>query len=61
MINRRTLLGAGAAVLAAPAILRAQSVQKLTFHYPVAVGGPTKRGVVALRAARGILTSSAFY
>jgi DNA polymerase-4 len=28
---------------------------------PVAVGGPTKRGVVALRAARGILTSSAFY
>jgi sn-glycerol 3-phosphate transport system substrate-binding protein len=40
MINRRTLLGAGAAVLAAPAVLRAQSVQKLTFYYPVAVGGP---------------------
>src|SRR3954447_11998573 len=44
MISRRTLLAAGlatgASVLAAPAILRAQGVQKLTFYYPIAVGGP---------------------
>jgi sn-glycerol 3-phosphate transport system substrate-binding protein len=40
MIRRRTLLAASAGVLAAPAILRAQAVQKLTFYYPVAVGGP---------------------
>jgi sn-glycerol 3-phosphate transport system substrate-binding protein len=40
MIRRRTVLAAGASILAAPAILRAQSVQKLTFYYPVAVGGP---------------------
>jgi sn-glycerol 3-phosphate transport system substrate-binding protein len=42
-MRRRTLL-AGAAgtatVLAAPAILRAQTVQALTFYYPIAVGGP---------------------
>src|SRR5665213_890849 len=40
MIRRRNLLAATAGVLAAPAILRAQTVQKLTFYYPVAVGGP---------------------
>ena len=40
MIRRRTLLAASAGVLAAPAILRAQGVQKLTFYYPIAVGGP---------------------
>jgi sn-glycerol 3-phosphate transport system substrate-binding protein len=40
MIRRRTLLAASAATLAAPAILRAQTVSKLTFYYPVAVGGP---------------------
>jgi sn-glycerol 3-phosphate transport system substrate-binding protein len=40
MIRRRTLLAAGASVLAAPAILRAQTVQKLTFYFPIAVGGP---------------------
>jgi sn-glycerol 3-phosphate transport system substrate-binding protein len=40
MIRRRTLLAASAAALAAPAILRAQGVQKLTFYYPIAVGGP---------------------
>ena len=40
MLQRRSLLAATAGVLAAPAILRAQSVQKLTFYYPVAVGGP---------------------
>src|SRR5450432_3874771 len=39
MIHRRHLLAA-AGTLAAPAILRAQTVQKLTFYYPVAVGGP---------------------
>jgi sn-glycerol 3-phosphate transport system substrate-binding protein len=39
MLHRRTLLTT-AGVLAAPAILRAQAVQKLTFYYPVAVGGP---------------------
>ena len=37
MIRRRHLL---AGALAAPAVLRAQTVQKLTFYYPVAVGGP---------------------
>jgi sn-glycerol 3-phosphate transport system substrate-binding protein len=40
MLQRRSLLAATAGVLAAPAVLRAQSVQKLTFYYPVAVGGP---------------------
>ena len=40
MISRRTILAAGASALAAPAILRAQGVQKLTFYYPIAVGGP---------------------
>jgi sn-glycerol 3-phosphate transport system substrate-binding protein len=40
MMRRRTLLAASAGVLAAPAIVRAQSVQKLTFYYPIAVGGP---------------------
>ncbi len=40
MIRRRTVLAAGASMLAAPAILRAQGVQKLTFYYPIAVGGP---------------------
>jgi sn-glycerol 3-phosphate transport system substrate-binding protein len=39
MIRRRTLLAASAA-LATPAILRAQTVRKLTFYYPIAVGGP---------------------
>ncbi len=38
MIRRRTLLAASAA-LAAPAIARAQAV-KLSFYYPIAVGGP---------------------
>ncbi len=38
MIRRRQLLAAGS-VLAAPVVLRAQTVQKLTFYYPVAVGG----------------------
>ena len=40
MIRRRSLLAATAGVLAMPAILRAQTVQKLTFYYPIAVGGP---------------------
>ena len=40
MIYRRRFLAASAAMLAAPAILRAQSVQKLSFYYPIAVGGP---------------------
>jgi sn-glycerol 3-phosphate transport system substrate-binding protein len=40
MIRRRHLLAATAGALAAPAVLRAQPVQKLTFYYPVAVGGP---------------------
>jgi sn-glycerol 3-phosphate transport system substrate-binding protein len=40
MIRRRSLLAASAATLAAPAILRVQTVSKLTFYYPVAVGGP---------------------
>jgi len=40
MIDRRSLLAATAGALAMPAILRAQTVQKLTFYYPIAVGGP---------------------
>lgn len=42
MIRRRTLLAAtaaSAATLAAPAIARAQAM-KLSFYYPIAVGGP---------------------
>ena len=39
MIRRRTLLAASAATLAAPAVVRAQAV-KLSFYYPIAVGGP---------------------
>jgi sn-glycerol 3-phosphate transport system substrate-binding protein len=43
MIRRRTLLAASAAsaaTLAAPAIVRAQTVKELSFYYPIAVGGP---------------------
>jgi sn-glycerol 3-phosphate transport system substrate-binding protein len=40
MIRRRHLIAAGTALLAAPAVLRAQTVQSLTLYYPVAVGGP---------------------
>lgn len=40
MISRRSLLAATAGVLAMPAVVRAQTVQKLTFYYPIAVGGP---------------------
>ena len=40
MIARRSLLAAGAAVLATPAIVRAQTAAALTFYYPIAVGGP---------------------
>ncbi len=41
MIRRRMLLARlRASVLAAPAILRAQSVQKLTFYYPDRRGRP---------------------
>ena len=40
MIQRRTLLAATAATLAAPAIVRAQTVKELSFYYPIAVGGP---------------------
>ena len=39
MIRRRSLLAASA-VLAAPAVLRAQSRIKLSMYYPIAVGGP---------------------
>ena len=37
---RRTLLATGAAALAAPAIVRAQTAPALRFYYPIAVGGP---------------------
>ncbi len=40
MIRRRTLATATATLLAAPTILRTQTVQSLTFYYPVAAGGP---------------------
>ena len=39
MLNRRTLLAAVPA-LAAPSVLRAQSVEKLSLYFPIAVGGP---------------------
>ncbi len=37
---RRTLLATVAASLAAPAVLRAQAAQTISFYYPIAVGGP---------------------
>ena len=40
MLRRRRFLASTVATLAAPAVLRAQSVAKLTFYYPIAVGGP---------------------
>ena len=40
MIRRRSLFAVAAGALAMPAVLRAQTVQKLTFYYPIAVGGP---------------------
>jgi sn-glycerol 3-phosphate transport system substrate-binding protein len=43
VIRRRSLLAATAAAaasLAAPAIVRAQTVKELSFYYPIAVGGP---------------------
>ena len=39
-MHRRTLLATGAAALAAPALVRAQTAPSLTFYYPIAVGGP---------------------
>jgi sn-glycerol 3-phosphate transport system substrate-binding protein len=38
-VTRRGLL-AGASLLACPGVTRAQTVEKLTFYYPIAVGGP---------------------
>lgn len=40
MLNRRTLLGATAATLAAPAVVRAQAATAFTFFYPIAEGSP---------------------
>lgn len=40
MIRRRAVFAVAAGALAMPAVLRAQAVEKLTFYYPVAVGGP---------------------
>ncbi len=40
MLKRRTLLAASVATLAMPAVLRAQTANKLSFYYPIAVGGP---------------------
>lgn len=40
MIRRRILLAGTAASLAAPAIVRAQAATKLSFYFPIAVGGP---------------------
>jgi sn-glycerol 3-phosphate transport system substrate-binding protein len=40
MIRRRSLLTVSVAALAAPAIVRAQTVKDLSFYYPIAVGGP---------------------
>jgi sn-glycerol 3-phosphate transport system substrate-binding protein len=39
VIRRRTLLGAA---LVAPAVLRAQGTEALTFYYPMAAGGPVQ-------------------
>ncbi len=48
MIRRRHVI---AAALAAPAIAKAQSVRKLTFYFPVAVGGPVTAIVDGLSSA----------
>jgi sn-glycerol 3-phosphate transport system substrate-binding protein len=42
-ITRRAALAAGAGLLAAPSLVRAQAVRELTFYYPIAVGGPVPR------------------
>ena len=54
MIRRRSLFAAAAGALAMPAVLRAQTVQKLTFYYPIAVGGPLRRSwmVIARTSSR---------
>src|SRR5574340_1785540 len=39
-LNRRRLLGSAAALLAAPAIVRAAEVKELNFFYPVTVSAP---------------------
>ena len=52
MISRRHVIAAAATgALAVPAISRAQTVQKLTFYFPVAVGGPLTSIVDGLCAA----------
>jgi sn-glycerol 3-phosphate transport system substrate-binding protein len=40
MITRRNALATGAALLATPSLVRAQTTKALTFYYPIAVGGP---------------------
>ena len=40
MLNRRHLLATLPAMLAAPAVLRAQPAPPLSFYFPIAVGGP---------------------
>ena len=40
MISRRSALATTAAALAAPGVLRAQPATKISFYYPIAVGGP---------------------
>jgi sn-glycerol 3-phosphate transport system substrate-binding protein len=40
MIRRRSVLATTAAALAAPRVLRAQPATKISFYYPIAVGGP---------------------
>ncbi|PZW51102.1 sn-glycerol 3-phosphate transport system substrate-binding protein [Humitalea rosea] len=49
--TRRTAFTAGAALLAAPRLGRAQSVRELTFYYPIAVGGPIPRVIDGYCAA----------
>src|SRR5471030_1570942 len=49
MIRRRNILAAAA--IAAPFVARAQAVRKLTFYFPVAVGGPVAAVVDGLCAA----------
>lgn len=42
-LSRRAALIGGAATLAAPAALRAQTAREISFFYPIAVGGPITR------------------
>lgn len=49
--TRRTVLQAGAAALALPAVARAQPATEIEFYFPVAVGGPVTKIIDGYAAA----------